>query len=106
LGGNTFLPENMCMKNLKMPEFYVIFTSKIIKILNFFTFDGKINKIPKFYMLFDRKMSKFYMIIARKLFFPVFYWGGGDEPLSPRLLRLWSICKIEDFQYGGFDLEL
>jgi len=31
LGGKTFLPEK-CMKNFKMPEFYLILARKIIKI--------------------------------------------------------------------------
>ena len=28
-GGKTFLPENISMKNIKMPEFYMIFARKI-----------------------------------------------------------------------------
>ena len=38
------LPENMCMKNNKMPKFYI----------------------------FARKILEFYMIVARKIFFPEF----------------------------------
>ena len=36
------------------------------------TFAGKINKIPEFYM-----------IIARKIFFPVFKGGGWHVPTLP-----------------------
>ena len=38
------------------------------------------------------KMPKFYMIIAQKIFFSIFFGGGGTYPhvplLPPRLLRL------------------
>ena len=33
------------------------------------------------------KMTEFYMIIARKIFFPIFYWGWGHLPPSPTLLE-------------------
>jgi len=32
-------------------------------------------------------MTEFYMIIARKIFFPIFYWGWGNLPPSPTLLE-------------------
>jgi len=35
-GGKTFLPENYVWKINKMPEFYVIFARKIIKMSDFF----------------------------------------------------------------------
>ena len=56
-----------------MPEFYMIFARKI-------------NKIPEFYMTYARKnnkMPKFYMTFARKIFFPIFFLGGGNCPLPP-----------------------
>ena len=36
-------------------------------------------------MIFARKMPKFYVIIARKIFFPNFFFGGGARaaPLLP-----------------------
>jgi len=50
-----------------MPEFYMIFTRKIVKMPQFFmVFAGKINKIPEFYM-----------IIAGKYFSRI----GGTPPL-------------------------
>jgi len=56
-----------------MPEFYMIHARKI-------------NKIPEFYMIFARKVREFYIIIARKIFFPIFFWGGGGTcPLPARL---------------------
>jgi len=41
-GSKTFLPENICIKINKMPEFYMIFARKI-------------NKMPEFYTIFARK---------------------------------------------------
>jgi len=36
------------------------------------------------------KMPKFYMIFARKIFFPIFFWGeGGNCSPDPRLLCIW-----------------
>ena len=66
-GGKTFLPENMCAKNYKMPELCVMFARKI-------------NKSPKFYV-----------IIAPKYFLRFFFLGGGARATPtprPRLLRL------------------
>jgi len=40
------------------------------------TFARKINKIPAFYTIFAWKMPEFYIIIARKIFSPNFFWGG------------------------------
>ena len=61
-GGKTFLPEDICMKNFKMPrwQFYMTFARK--------------KKIPGFYMMY-----------ARKMFFPNFFWGGegASAPLPP-----------------------
>ena len=49
-----------------MPEFYTILAWKISQNTRIFiTLSKKINKIPEFYMIFARKMSEFYIIIAR-----------------------------------------
>ena len=40
----------------------------------------------EFYVTFVRKMPEFYMIIARKIFFPIFFRGMGQRghvPPSP-----------------------
>jgi len=42
------------------------------------TFARKINKIPEFYLIFARKMAKFYMMIAREIFPD--YFGRGNVP--------------------------
>jgi len=43
---------------------------------------------------FDRKMPEFYVIIAQKIFFSYFFFGGGARAaLYPRLLRLWK-CRL------------
>jgi len=44
-------------------------------------FARKINKIPQFYTIFARQMPEFFIIIARKIFFPKF--GGYVPPASP-----------------------
>ena len=45
------------------------------------------NQIPEFYMIFALKTPEFYIIIARKKFFPDFFFGGGEArapcPSSP-----------------------
>ena len=60
---------------------------KLAKCPNFTYVPEKINKIPKFYIILVRKMTQFYMIIAREIFSPNF--GGHVPPVPcPRLLRL------------------
>ena len=45
-------------------------------------FAWKINKVFEFYTIFARKMPEFSLTIARKIFFPdFFFWGGGHVPL-------------------------
>jgi len=41
--------------------------------------------MPEFCTILARKMSEFYMIIARKIFFP----NCRGVPPAPRLLRVW-----------------
>ena len=40
-GKTTFLPENMCMKESKMPEFYMLFPEKYFPDLFFFWGGGQ-----------------------------------------------------------------
>jgi len=55
-----------------MPEFYVIFARKIIKMPEFLWY------LP------ENVTSSFYMIIARKKYFPDFFFGGGGRaPFLP-----------------------
>ena len=68
-----------------MPEFHMIFARKI-------------NTIPEFYMIYARKKltkcPNFYTIFARKIFFPIFFLGGGGGKLPPSptpMLRTWQI---------------
>jgi len=44
-----------------------------VKMPKFLLFAQKINKIPEFCMIFAHKMPEFYVIIARKILFPIFY---------------------------------
>ena len=37
-------------------------------------------KIPEFYTIFVQKMPEFYIIIGRKIFFLIFFGGGGALP--------------------------
>jgi len=65
-----------------MPEFYIILVRKLSKYPNFYDIWRKIYKIHEFYMIFfSRKMSEFYIIITRKIFFPNF--RGTRAPLPP-----------------------
>ena len=45
LGGKTFLPEKYVWKINKMPEFYIIFARKISKIPEFLWYLPEVNKI-------------------------------------------------------------
>jgi len=52
--------------------------------------------IPKFYMTFAREMPEFYVIIARKILFLDFFWGGGARaPLVPS--PIYAYFAIENF---------
>ena len=50
-------------------------------------FSRKVNKISEFHAIFARKMPEFYVIIARKVFFPNF-WPARAPPAPVTLLRL------------------
>jgi len=76
-----------------MPEFYVIFARKLTKLWNFSC-------------CLPEKMSEFYMIIARKLFFPIFEGRGTCPPTFPISYAYGRSAGLKIFQYGGFDLEL
>jgi len=51
----------------------------------------KINKIPKFYMIFVRS-ARILHNNCPKIFFS--NWGGGACPPCPRLLRLWKLVAL------------
>ena len=67
-----------------MPELYLILAGKIIKIRKFSWYlPEKLTKFPNF-TWFCPKMTEFYIIIARNIFFPnFFFWGGGTCPPCP-----------------------
>jgi len=50
-------------------------------------FGGGKTFCPKICARKINKMTEFYMIIARKIFVPIFYWGWGHLPPSPTLLE-------------------
>ena len=52
----------LARKIIKIPDFFMIFAPNM----------PENNKIPEFYIIFARKMPKFYIIIARKIFFSIF----------------------------------
>ena len=67
---NARVLHDSCPKNYQYTRIFMIFGRKI-------------NKIAEFYMIFGREMPEFYIIIARKIFFP-FFWGvGGHVPPAP-----------------------
>ena len=54
-------------------------------------FARKINKIREFYTNCARKMPKFYIIIARKIFFSDYFLGGGHvHPASLSPTSMWG----------------
>jgi len=83
-----------------MPEFYMILAGKIIKIPEFFLWNlpEKLTKFRNFTRLLPEKMPEFYIIIARKIFFPHFW--GARAPRTPHPLRL---CTWHGQWLCGFD---
>ena len=61
---NARILDDSCPKNYQNTRIFMIFGRKI-------------DKIPEFYTIFARKMPEFYIIIAPKIFFPIFFCGGG-----------------------------
>jgi len=66
-----------------MPEFNLIHARKSSEKRSFMIFSRKINKIPKFYMIFLPEVPKFYIITSRKIFFPIFFVWGGHMLVPP-----------------------
>ena len=88
-GARHFCPKNMYEKVTKCPNFTWFLPEKLAKYPNFFIiFSRKINKIPEFYMTFARQIPEFYIIIARKIFFPNFRRARAPCPRFPRLCPL------------------
>jgi len=85
----------MYEKLTKCQNFAWFLTEKKYQNTRIFTiFSRKINKIPEFYTIFAWNVPEFYIIIAREIFFPIFFFGGGGHvPPVPRLLRLWQQPK-------------
>jgi len=101
--GTTFLPEKFVRKFNKMTEFYVILARKISKIPEFFIIlFRKINKIAEFYVIFARKMPEFYIKIARKIFFPIFFGRGARGGTCPHLP---PVSYADDFPSERVDFE-
>jgi len=87
-GARNFCPKNEYEKLTKCPNFRWFLPEKIIKVPEFFWYLPE----KKFPILHDfaRKMPEFYIIIARKIFFPIFFGGA-----APCLLRLWLLCGAQ-----------
>jgi len=81
--------RHFCPKNSRILHYFC--AKNLQNTRNFMTFARKVNKISEFHVIFARIMPEFYIIIARKIFFRIFFLGGGGlPPASPRLLRLYS----------------
>jgi len=65
---------------------------KLSKYRNVYDISRKINKILEFYMIFDGKRPKFYIIIARKIFSRILGEGRGHAPPSPTPMLLTWRC--------------
>ena len=81
-GGHKIFARKKCFKN--QPEFYMILAPKNYQNTRIFILPEKFAKLPNFCMILCRKMSEFYVIIARKIFSRIL--GGGARapcPLSP-----------------------
>ena len=87
-----------------MSEFYMILARKIIKIYTriFMIFARKMNKIPEFYTIFDRKMLELYIIIGRKIFSRIL--GGTCPPpvsYAHKQMGTWSISSRGGTKVGS-----
>jgi len=96
-----------------MPEFYMILVRKIIKIPEFLYLPPqKLTKFPNFTRLLALKIPEFYIIIAGKIFYPIFFWGGARPPAPvscayvPDSLPPSIVCPIETWpnRDGGSSL--
>jgi len=65
LGGKTFLPEDYVWKINKMPEFYVIFAGKIIKMPEFLWY---LPENLKKYTMFEQKWPNITLKLPEKMF--------------------------------------
>jgi len=70
LGGTKFLPEKICIKISKMPEFSCQKNYQNTRI--FMIFARKIYKIPEFYMIFARKNARILRNNCPENIFPEF----------------------------------
>ena len=88
-GQDIFARKYMHEKLTKMPELYMTFARKIIKIPEFYMIymPEKINKMPEFYTIFARRNS----------FCPNVCVEGQLPFPAPRLLRLWSYALFQEF---------
>jgi len=81
--GTKFLPEKICIKNQQsVPEIYMILGRKIIKIPEFYYICPKNWQNSRSLHDFCPKMPEFYIIIARKIFFPNFRGACPSAPVS------------------------
>jgi len=64
-----------------MPEFYTILARKIAKL-------------PEIYMIFARKMPKFYITIAQKIYLPNFF--EGEARALPAPISYAYVCTDTD----------
>ena len=80
---NARILHDSCPKNHQNTGIFVIFAEKFTKFLNFTRF-----LLPK--------MPKFYIIIARKIFFSNFFFGGGGHvPSFPHVLCLCNKVHVK-----------
>jgi len=85
LGGHKIFARKIRIKNQQNARILLDSCPKNYQnTLLFMTFARKIYKIPEFYLIFARKMSEFYIIIGRKIFFPNF--RGARAPAPPPAL--------------------
>ena len=71
-GARHFCPKNMYEKLTKCPNFTRFLPENYQNTLIFMIFAGKNEQNPRILHDFARRMPEFYIIIARKIFFPEF----------------------------------
>ena len=74
--------RKICIKNSKMPEFYMILARKIIETPELWYLPEKFTKFPNFTWFLPEICPNFTLIIARKIFFPNFR-GARASPCPP-----------------------
>jgi len=102
LGVKTYLPEKYVWKINKMPKFCMIFAPKNYENTGIFM-PEELTRFPNLHYICPKNTPILHD--CPHIFSGFFFWGGGTcpfSPLPPRLLRLctWLLFMVENIALG------